>query len=235
MRRITDDVQRLDELLKEQKRQLRDARSRANEQGQLDNDESMGGALNSRAAEEANLAKEGTTEALLNKALVDESRISVTLAGEEGGEEEEEVVEPVMKKQKLAPLPWDMAAKEDEATEVRRREAAVTAAEEQRVAEERSRDQRAYRDRKADLLTRLQGVATATPVAAPEEMRGEEVDEEADVTLTIAGKTVSCKLSAIGDEQLGVMTDQEFDAYNALVSQNAADDDDDLDIEDDVY
>jgi hypothetical protein len=222
-------VQRLDELLKEQKRQIRDARSRANEQGQLDNDESMGGALNSRAAEEAILAKEGSTEALLNKALVDQSRISVTMAGEEGGEEDEGVVEPVTKKQKLAPLPWDMLAQEDEATERRRKEEASNAVEEERAAEERRRDQSAYRDRKADLLTRLQGVATATPVAAPEEARGEEV-EEASVTLTIAGKTVTCKLSAIGDEQLSVMTDQEFDAYNALKG-----DDEDLDLDDDDF
>jgi hypothetical protein len=80
VRRITEDVQRLDELLKEQKRQLRDALSRAKEMEQQ-NDESMGGALNSRSAEEAGLAREGT-EALLNKALVDQNKISVSLGGE---------------------------------------------------------------------------------------------------------------------------------------------------------
>jgi hypothetical protein len=67
-------------------------------------------------------------------------------------------------------------------------------------------------------------VANTTPAAAPEEARGEEV-EEASVTLTIAGKTVTCKLSAIGDEQLSVMTDQEFDAYNALNPGDGGDED----------
>jgi hypothetical protein len=89
---------------------------------------------------------------------------------------------------------------------------ALSAAEEQRLAEERNRDQKAYRDRKAELLTRLGGVAAAPPTtfeaAAPE-----ETETEPDVTLSIAGKSVTCKLSSIGDEQLGVMTDQEFDAY----------------------
>lgn len=223
---VTAELGILDNLLKEAKKVAAEEAEANNEQ----KDESMSGGSD-RKEEEAKLKAEGLQQQkFLEGALNRDGKINFSIGNTEHVADDE----PPSKKAKVAstaaPLPWDMRAREELEAERRKVELARQHELDRQKEAQVASDNQTYSDKKAAMLEKLQRTQeNAEAAPALEQQAVEEDESDPTVSITIAGAPLTCKLSEISEDQVGEMTEAEFDHYNDLTAQHAQDADDDFD------